>query len=218
MLSLMTRLALEVADDCCSLLRVRDADRHPRPTHQCTRCGEEAIERLSVPVDARGPHCARIVGPIHTAGGAAEDAGQMRTVSVLTFFQAVTGGAALLEQALSICVPSMNRQRAERTRRQQKQYHRGASHALGVACRWIDLAMSDHCSALKGAGSQMDGSTDTLIGSTAAYVAAHRIIDVSVRGMRRLFQESDSGHDLPRLAVTALHDIECNPCLVHCLS
>src|SRR5436190_18610728 len=60
----------------------------------------------------------------------------------------------------------------------------------------------------------MDGFTDLLIGAAAADVAAHGFIDVGISGTRFLCQKRCRRHDLSRLAVAALRNIDFDPCLL----
>src|SRR5580658_7122760 len=66
--------------------------------------------------------------------------------------------------------------------------------------------------------SLLDSSANPRIGSATADVAAHRVIDILVGRPRLLIQQRRGGHDLSRLAVAALHDIERQPGVLHFLT
>src|SRR5437667_814816 len=57
----------------------------------------------------------------------------------------------------------------------------------------------------------MNRASDALIGPAAADVAAHYIIYVGVGRLRILAQQHRGGHDLTRLAVSALRHILLDP-------
>ena len=64
----------------------------------------------------------------------------------------------------------------------------------------------------------LDGLTDAHVGSAAADVAGHALIDV---GVGRLWDQVDDrgrAHDLAGLAVAALHDLQVEPRLLHGLA
>jgi len=50
--------------------------------------------------------------------------------------------------------------------------------------------------------------------SAAADVAGHRVVDIGIRRMRVAREKRRRGHDLARLAVTALHDLPIEPGLL----
>src|SRR5262249_39669573 len=58
----------------------------------------------------------------------------------------------------------------------------------------------------------MNRLTDPGIGSAPAQITFHRLIDVGVRRVRLASQKGRRGHDLSRLAVTALRHIDFDPC------
>src|ERR1700675_4093874 len=60
-------------------------------------------------------------------------------------------------------------------------------------------------------GGAMDGLADALVGSAAADVAAHEVIDIGVGRVGLLGEQRDCGHDLPGLAVAALRDVFFDP-------
>jgi hypothetical protein len=60
-----------------------------------------------------------------------------------------------------------------------------------------------------------DGGANALIGSAAADVAVHRVVDVGVRRVRRLLQERDGLHDLASLAIAALGHVDRAPRLLN---
>src|SRR5260370_24326325 len=59
--------------------------------------------------------------------------------------------------------------------------------------------------------SALDRFTDPHIGGAAAEVAAHRFLDVRVARPRNGFEQRDRAHDLPALAITALHNVLVDP-------
>src|ERR1700719_2693867 len=63
-------------------------------------------------------------------------------------------------------------------------------------------------------GGAMDGLADALVGSAAADVAAHEVIDIGVGRVGLLGEQRDCGHDLSGLAVAALRDVFCDPGLL----
>src|SRR5262245_9498992 len=60
----------------------------------------------------------------------------------------------------------------------------------------------------------MDGLTNALIGAAAADVAAHSIVDISVGGVGLLVEQRHGGHNLARLAVSALRNVFFHPSLL----
>src|SRR5713226_9991394 len=66
----------------------------------------------------------------------------------------------------------------------------------------------------RGVRGLLDGRADALVGAAAADIPRHRGVDVGVSGVRLLRQERCSRHDLARLAVAALDDLEIEPRLV----
>src|SRR5467141_3862357 len=67
-------------------------------------------------------------------------------------------------------------------------------------------------------GCEVNGGADTLICPAAAHVAGHRLIDVVVSWLRSSGQQCRGRHDLARLTVAALHDVELEPGLLKSLS
>src|SRR4051794_1717996 len=63
-------------------------------------------------------------------------------------------------------------------------------------------------------GGLFDCFTDAYIGPTAADVAGHGSIDVGIGRVWPARQQRRSGHDLARLAVTALNDLAVEPGLL----
>src|SRR2546421_5173959 len=61
----------------------------------------------------------------------------------------------------------------------------------------------------------MDCGADALIRAAAADVAGHRGIDVGIARLRRGREQRHGRHDLARLAIAALHDLEVEPRLLH---
>src|SRR6185295_7293347 len=60
-------------------------------------------------------------------------------------------------------------------------------------------------------GRLLDGGANSTIGATAADVARHGGVDVAIAGTCVLGKECRRGHDLARLAVAALGDVERDP-------
>src|SRR5215510_12209361 len=58
----------------------------------------------------------------------------------------------------------------------------------------------------------MDRFADARVSPAAADVAGHRSVDVRIAWVRIGREQRGRGHDLPRLAVTALWDLELDPC------
>src|SRR5438128_1345639 len=58
---------------------------------------------------------------------------------------------------------------------------------------------------------QVHGAADRLVRSAAADVIAHGFVDIGVRGIGFLGKEGGRGHDLPRLAVSALRHVFLHP-------
>jgi len=56
-------------------------------------------------------------------------------------------------------------------------------------------------------GGPMDGLADARIGPAAADVR-HCAVDLGVGRLRFLFEKRNRGHDLPRLTITALRNVE----------
>src|SRR5580692_2278019 len=63
-----------------------------------------------------------------------------------------------------------------------------------------------------------NGGSNAGVGGAAADVAAHRGVDILVRGLRLLVQQGGGRHNLSRLAVATLHDIERQPRFLHLLT
>src|SRR5215469_5499608 len=63
-------------------------------------------------------------------------------------------------------------------------------------------------------GRRVHCRADALIRSAATDVV-HRVVDVLVRRIRLALEQSGGRHDLPRLAVTALRDVQRGPRLLH---
>src|ERR1700758_2744657 len=62
--------------------------------------------------------------------------------------------------------------------------------------------------------SSLDGSSDALISAATANVGGHAFVNVFVSGLGLAFQQGNGLHDLPRLAVAALRNIELHPHLL----
>src|SRR6476620_4713001 len=56
-----------------------------------------------------------------------------------------------------------------------------------------------------------DSPTDARIGPAATDVSGHRGIDIGIRRLGMLGEQRGCGHDLPRLAVTALRNVQLDP-------
>ena len=61
----------------------------------------------------------------------------------------------------------------------------------------------------------MDRLPDPLVSTAAAKVTAHGAVDVGIGCFWLCFQQSDSGHNLARLAVAALGDLLVSPGFFH---
>src|SRR5690606_26187924 len=57
----------------------------------------------------------------------------------------------------------------------------------------------------------VDGGADAEVGGATTQVVAHRLVDLGVRRTRGLREERRRRHDLPRLAVAALRDLQLLP-------
>src|SRR5258706_7879365 len=64
----------------------------------------------------------------------------------------------------------------------------------------------------------LDGLADARIGSAAADVPRHRLVDIGVGGSRYRSEQRGGGHDLAGLAVAALDDLEIEPRLLDFLA
>ena len=64
----------------------------------------------------------------------------------------------------------------------------------------------------------LDGLADADVGAAATDVAGHRSVDLGVGGLGIGGEQCSRGHDLPRLTVTALNDLEVEPCLLKALT
>src|SRR6266850_4139226 len=67
-------------------------------------------------------------------------------------------------------------------------------------------------------GREMNGGADTLISPAAAHVAGHRLVDVVVSWLRSFGEQCRGRHDLARLTIAALHNVELEPGLLKSLS
>lgn len=61
----------------------------------------------------------------------------------------------------------------------------------------------------------MDGRANSLIGTATAEITGHRGVDVGVGRLRRMREQRDRSHDLARLTITALRNIELDPRPLH---
>src|ERR1700761_5100856 len=66
-------------------------------------------------------------------------------------------------------------------------------------------------SLLRGA---LDGFADPDIGAAATDIACHRRVDIGIVGLWRRGQKRCRGHNLARLAIAALHDLQVEPSLL----
>ncbi len=57
----------------------------------------------------------------------------------------------------------------------------------------------------------MNGFADSLVGSAAADVSCHGVVDIAVRGFRVRSEQRSGIHHLSGLAVTTLRDIVFHP-------
>src|ERR1035437_4676893 len=60
-------------------------------------------------------------------------------------------------------------------------------------------------------GGPVNGRANPQIGDAPADVAVHRRVDVRVRRLRRLLEQRGGGHQLARLTVAALRNVEFLP-------
>src|SRR6516164_7576381 len=74
-------------------------------------------------------------------------------------------------------------------------------------CKWLISLLHHLC------GSRMDCSANARIGSAAAQIAGHHLIDVLVRGLGDQFKKRDGLHDLAGLAIAALRNLMLDPSL-----
>src|SRR5882724_3185829 len=79
----------------------------------------------------------------------------------------------------------------------------------GAGSRWRPPAHSSRPSLLD--RRLLDGGADTRVGSTAADVAAHRLVDLGVARLRLAPQERGRGHDLAGLTIAALGHARVDP-------
>src|SRR4051812_24396441 len=73
------------------------------------------------------------------------------------------------------------------------------------------------CMLRRRGGSALDRFLDALVGAATADVAAHRRINVGVGRMGVFIEQGAGRHDLARLAVAALHDVDLDPGVLHTL-
>src|SRR5262245_17475570 len=104
-----------------------------------------------------------------------------------------------VQQLLRACPEDKNRERVRRLQRQLTSKSDGDS--------------SD--TSLRVLGRPMNGFPDLLIGTAATDVAAHGFIDVGIGRIRFLCQKSRGRHDLARLTVTALRNVDFDPRLLN---
>src|SRR5258708_27725228 len=80
----------------------------------------------------------------------------------------------------------------------------GSSRVMALGLHWL-------------AGGLLDGRADARVGGAAADVG-HGRVDVGVGGLWLGRQERRRGHDLARLAIAALGDVELHPGGLHLLA
>src|SRR5215467_11793650 len=61
----------------------------------------------------------------------------------------------------------------------------------------------------------MNGFANALIGAAAADVAAHEIVNISIRGIGFFREQRRRGHDLPALTIAALRNVNFDPSLLY---
>jgi len=59
-----------------------------------------------------------------------------------------------------------------------------------------------------------DGRSNPRIGAAMAEVSIHGLVDIGVRGLRRLLEKRAGGHNLPCLTIAALRNIQLDPRLL----
>ena len=64
----------------------------------------------------------------------------------------------------------------------------------------------------------MNGRTNALVGGATAQIAVHGGVDLRIGGMGGFRQQSNGGHDLAGLTITALRHIQRYPSLFNRLS
>src|SRR3989344_7751219 len=77
-----------------------------------------------------------------------------------------------------------------------------------------EISARSFMSPLRDAGRTFDRRANPRVGSATAQYARHRGIDVGVGWLRIFCEQRGSGHDLARLAVTALRHVQRDPCLL----
>src|SRR5579872_4583091 len=68
------------------------------------------------------------------------------------------------------------------------------------------------------AGSDPDRTADAVVATAAADVARHRRVDVGIARLWLLPEQCAGRHDLSRLAVATLHDVDLEPRLLQSLT
>src|SRR5882672_1413485 len=62
----------------------------------------------------------------------------------------------------------------------------------------------------------LDCGPDLVVGATAANVAAHRGVDIGIRGLLLRCQQRAGAHDLAGLTVATLRHVVRHPCRLYC--
>src|ERR1700730_9885079 len=91
-----------------------------------------------------------------------------------------------------------------------------SSEALSTVRRSMDVmsCSADMAALLAYVGGDFNGSANPVIASAATDVPSHCAIDLAGAGSGSLSEQCARGHDLPGLAIAALHHIDLEPCLL----
>src|SRR3954470_6890785 len=120
----------------------------------------------------------------------------------------LSGAASLLLKGrlrLNINPPPAAAAVAKKPRRDRLVADEGSAVRSGV----ISASL---CVRLRG---EFDGLANADVGAATADVSAHGVIDVGICRARVACQQRRGRHDLPGLAIAALHDFMFNPCLLN---
>src|ERR1700688_2735927 len=79
----------------------------------------------------------------------------------------------------------------------------------------VESCMADSRSKEVGLSSMFDRRPNAYVSAAPANVSRHGRIDVAIFGVRGGVEQSRRRHDLPGLAVAALHDLHLKPRLLH---
>src|SRR5258708_21451418 len=82
---------------------------------------------------------------------------------------------------------------------------------------WVQKANGCSWSGLGGLRGGMNRCADAGVGGATTDVAAHGAVDIGIAGRGILLEQRGRRHDLPRLAISALGDLQVDPCSLHCL-